>query len=116
MSFSLTRLTQTGYVLGLSVVVSLLLSSTPSKGQYRGHFMPPMPMILPVQNMMTDVVRMSGMGGMMGMGGVMMGGMMGMMGMRGGMMGMMGMRGGMMGMMGMSGGMMGMMGMMMGGM
>jgi hypothetical protein len=94
MFLSLTRLTQTGYVLGLSVVISLLLFSPPSHGQFRGNQMPP-PMMMPqLNNQMTDdVAAAMFMGSIGSSGGMMMGGM--------GMMGMMGMSGMMMGGMGM---------------
>ena len=93
---SLSRLAQVAYVFALSLFLSLLLRPSLSNGQYRGNFMPPMPMMLPLNNGMTDVVGMMG-----GMSSGMMGGMGGMMGMGGGMMGMGG------GMMGMGGKMMG---------
>src|SRR5262249_42395857 len=93
---TLSHLARVVYVFGLSLVLSLLLRPSLSNGQYRGGFMPPMPMMLPLNNGLTDAVGMMG-----GMGGGMMGGMGGMMGMGGGMMGMMGMGGGMMGMSGM---------------
>ena len=107
---SLPRLMQTGYVLGLSAVISLLLSSATSKGQFRHNQMPPPPALPPLNNLMTDSTD-----GAMTLG--MMGGMAsGMMGMGGGMMGMMGMGG--MNVMGMNmmGGMGGKFGMMGGGM
>ena len=119
--FSVTRLTRVGYVLVLSLCLSLLLRPSPSNGQYRGNTMPPPPLMPQLSNQMTDDTagwlifgRMAGMGGMSGGGGMMgMGGGMGGMGMGGMGMGGMGMGGGMMGM---GGGMMGMGGMMMGGM
>src|SRR5262245_57329822 len=86
--FSLSRLARGAYVLGLSVFLCLLVRPNLSNGQQYRAVMPPMPMILPVNNAMTDTAVGGGMGGGMigGMGGI--GGMMGGMGGMGGMMGM----------------------------
>ena len=50
-----TRLTQTGYALGLSLSLSLLLTPNRSPGQFRTNRMPPPPVMPQLNNQLTDL-------------------------------------------------------------